>query len=106
MNPRIGLAFHRENALSGFVAAGGDLELMLLGSSGQEAPHTVCLPPRDANDLGQSRSLGPPDQLQDTGALALRPRRLARRGSPRFSRLRAGLAARGAVAGAGTGPRT
>jgi hypothetical protein len=54
---------------------GLDLQIMLLGCGGQEAPHAVRpgvrLPARGLPDLGQRGSLGASYHRQDLGALAL-----------------------------------
>jgi hypothetical protein len=57
------------NAIAGFSFCGFDPEPMLLGGGRQEAPDAVRLPIGRLHDLGQSRSLGPPDQFQDFRAL-------------------------------------
>src|ERR1700722_8423516 len=54
---------------------GLDLEAVLLGCGREEAPDRMFLPIRGFLDLGQRCSLGPPDQSQDHGALALGARR-------------------------------
>ena len=57
-----------------FSLAGFDLQTVLLGRSGQEAPHAVRLPAGGLPDLAQRGSLRSSDQRQDLGALALRAR--------------------------------
>jgi hypothetical protein len=54
---------------------GLDLEAVLLGGGRKKTTDRMFLPIRGFHDLGQGRSLGPPDQFQDLCARALGARR-------------------------------
>src|SRR5258708_6840805 len=54
-----------------FGFGGFDFEPVLLGSSGEEAPHTVGLPVGRLLDLGEGGAFGSFDQRQDFRALAV-----------------------------------
>jgi hypothetical protein len=60
---------------------------VFLRGSREEPAHAVRLPISRLLDLGQGRSLGPPDQFQDLCALALGPRRAGFLGGAGFAAL-------------------
>src|SRR6266567_535609 len=64
---------YKKKAVS--LAAGGNLEAVLLGGGREEAPHAVRLQIRGLLNLGQGCSLGAFNQGQNLRALALSARR-------------------------------
>ena len=57
-------------AVARFCFCGFDFERVLLGGSGEEAPHAVGLPRHCFHDLGQRGTFSPFDHRQDFRALA------------------------------------
>src|SRR5262249_35808759 len=74
-DPEAAYFFDLVYPLAGFVLGGINVDPPLPPGSGEEPADAVRLPIRSLHDLGESRALRPPDQLQDPSALALRARR-------------------------------
>src|ERR1700722_4060922 len=62
-------------AIARLGSCGFDLEPVLLGGSGEEAPYAMSLPVGRLRDLGECGAFGPFDHRQDLCALAVGARR-------------------------------